>query len=336
MSLIAFGASPVFEFCGSSDQNSCTMSPHSLAVLQQAAHVGCVPRGMVHVLKVNGPQEAMQTLIWCVGSDLAEDEDSSLEDIPEGVEDIEAPPAKRQQRQTGQLDADSQGQSAIAMPANYPEEWKKKFEEGYQQAAQSVPQVSPEEGRSGRLTPKAGPPPERGNDDTTADALPHADTHEMGGVSAQHVSHDEAVVDAQLERQEQQQTSKQPLGSANQDGALDNSALESQQSQSPFAAAGLGPELAPNPATIVNLSQLDPETLEDARGSEAVPIGFERAESEGSEHDFVTLGPDGVPTAGLMQAGMNEPSGALGAPSELSLQHTTYSGKVRFSSPASI
>ena len=25
---------------------------------------------------------------------------------------------------------------------------------------------------------------------------------------------------------------------------------------------------------------------------------------------------------------MNEPSGTLGAPSELSLQHTTYSGKV--------
>ena len=246
-----------------------------------------------------------------------------MEDIPEGVEDIEAPPAKRQQREAGQLDANSNGQSAVAMPADYPEEWKKKFEEGYQQAAQSMPQVSPEEGRSGRLTPKAGPPPERGNDDTSADALPHADTHELGGVSAQHVSHDEAVVDAQLERQQQQRTFKDTSRSPNQDGAVDNSAF-----QSPFAAAGLGPESAPSPATVVSLSQLDPETLEDARGAEAVPIGFERAESEGSEHDFVTLGPDGVPTAGLMQAGMNEPSGALGAPSELSLQHTTYNGTV--------
>lgn len=266
------------------------------------------------------------------GSDLGEDDDdNTLEDIPEGVEDIEAPPAKRQQRETGQLDANSKGQSAVAMPADYPEEWKKKFQEGYQQAAQSMPQVSPEEGRSGRLTPKAEPPPERGNDDTTADALPHADTHQLGGVLAQHVSHDEAVVDAQLERQQQQQTSRED--SAKQDGALTNSALEPQQSQSPFAAAGLGPELAPNPATIVSLSQLDPETLEDARGSQAVPIGFERPESEGSEHDYVTIGPDGVPTAGLMQAGMNEPSGALGAPSELSLQHTTYSGKVRYTTP---
>lgn len=272
--------------------------------------------------------EALQTSVWFAGSDLAEDDDSSLEDIPEGEEDIEAPPAKRQQRETGQLDANSGGQSAVAMPADYPEEWKKKFEEGYQQAAQSMPQVSPEQGRSGRHTPKAGPPPERGNEDITADALPHADTHELGGVSAEHVSHDEAVVEAQLERQQQQQTFKKPSRSANTDDTLENNPLEAQQTQSPFAAAGLGPELAPNPATIVSLSQLDPETLEDARGSEAVPIGFERAESEGSEHDFVTLGPDGVPTAGLMQAGMNEPSGALGAPSELSLQHTTYSGKV--------
>ena len=272
-------------------------------------------------------------MVWCAGSDLAEDDDSSLEDIPEGEEDIEAPPAKRQQRETGQLDANSKGQSAVAMPADYPEEWKKKFEEGYQQAAQTMPQVSLEEGRSGRLTPKADPPPERGNDDTTADALPHADTHELGGVVAQHVSHDEAVVDAQLDRQRQQPTSHDR--STDQDGALDNTALQSRHSQSPFAAASLGPELAPHPAMVVSLSQLDPDTLEDVRGSEAVPIGFERADSEGSEHDFVTLGPDGVPTAGLMQAGMNEPSGALGAPSELSLQHTTYSGKV-CSSPAPI
>lgn len=264
----------------------------------------------------------------CAGSDLAEDDETTLEDIPEGVEDIEAPPSKRQQRETGQLDANSNGQSAVAMPADYPEEWKKKFQEGYQQAAQSMPQVSPEEGRAGRLTPKADPPPERGNDDTTADALPHADTHELGGVSAEHVSHDEAVVDAQLERQQQKETSREDSRSANQDGALYSSALEPRQSQSPFAAVSLGPELAPNPATVVSLSQLDPETLEDVRGSQAVPIGFERPESEGSEHDYVTIGPDGVPTAGLMQAGMNEPSGALGAPSELSLQHTTYSGKV--------
>ena len=268
-------------------------------------------------------------MVWCAGSDLDDDDDddTSLEDIPEGVEDVEAPPAKRQQRETGQLDTNSKGQSTVAMPANYPEEWKKKFEEGYQQAAQSMPQVTPEEGRSGRITPKAGPPPDRGNDDTTSDALPHADTHELGGVSAQFVSHDEAVVETQLERQRQHQTSREALHSGNQDGALDDSALDSRY-VSPFAAAGLGPELAPNPAMVVSLSQLDPETLADVRGAEAVPVGFERAESEGSEHDYVTLGPDGVPTAGLMQAGMNEPSGALGAPSELSLQHTTYSGKV--------
>ena len=221
------------------------------------------------------------------GSDL-EDDDSGLEDIPEGQEDVEAPPAKRQQRGAGQLDAQSNGQSAVAMPADYPEEWKQKFEEGYQQAAQSMPQVTAEEGRSGRLAPKAVPPPDRGNDENTADALPHADTHELGGVPAQHVSHDEAVVDAQLERQRPQQTSRGPLRSANQDGVLDDSGPESTH-LSPFAAPGLGPELAPNPAVIVNLSQLDPETLEDARGTEAVPVGFARAESQGSEHDFVTL-----------------------------------------------
>lgn len=40
------------------------------------------------------------------GSDL-EDDDTSLEDIPEGKEDVEAPPpAKRQQRNRGQLEAD--------------------------------------------------------------------------------------------------------------------------------------------------------------------------------------------------------------------------------------
>lgn len=271
-------------------------------------------------------EESLQFLVWCVGSDLSDDE-SSLEDIPEGEEDVEAPSAKRQQREAGQLDAHSNGRPAVAMPADYPEEWKQKFEAGYQQAAQSMPQVTAEEGRSGRLTPKADPPPDCGNDDNTADALPHADTHELGGVPAQHVSHDEAVVDAQLERQRQQQTSRVASRSAGQDGAYDDNALDSTH-KSPFAAASLGPELAPNPAVIVNLSQLDPETLEDARGTDVVPVGFARAESQGSEHDFVTVGPDGVPTAGLMQAGMNEPSGTLGAPSELSLQHTTYSGKV--------
>ncbi|KAL3137504.1 hypothetical protein ABBQ38_004792 [Trebouxia sp. C0009 RCD-2024] len=259
-------------------------------------------------------------------SDL-EDDESTLEDIPEGQEDVEAPPAKRQQRDAGQLDAHSNGQSAVAMPAGYPEEWKKKFEEGYQQAAQAMPQVSAEEGRSGRLTSKADPPPDRGNDESTADALPHADTHELGGVPAQHVSHDEAVVDAQLERQRLKQTSTGASLSAGQDGVLDDSVPEPAH-MSPFAAPGLGPELAPNPAVIVSLSQLDPETLEDVRGAEAVLVGFQRAESQGSEHDYVTVGPDGVPTAGLMQAGMNEPSGTLGAPSELSLQHTTYSGKL--------
>ena len=258
-----------------------------------------------------------------------------MEDIPEGKEDIEAPPAKRHQRDGGQLQADSKGQSAVAMPANYPEEWKKKFEEGYQQTAQSIDTVTPEQGRSGRPA-KAGPPPEkapqaphRRDDEDTCDALPHADTHDSGGVSAQHVSHDEAVVDAQLEQKQQRALAgARPSPSlASQDSGLVNGESELRQI-SPFARVGGGAELAANPATIVSLSQLDPETLEDVAGSEAIPIGFERAESVGSEHDYVTVGPDGVPTAGLMQAGMNEPSGALGAPSELSLQHTTYSGKV--------
>ena len=268
----------------------------------------------------------------CAGSDL-EDDDTTLEDIPEGKEDIEAPPAKRHQRDGGQLQADSKGQSAVAMPANYPKEWKKKFEEGYQQTAQSIDTVTPEQGRSGRITSKAGPPPEktpqRRNDEDTCDALPHADTHESGGVSAQHVSHDEAVVDAQLKQKQQpalEGASRPSPSLASQDSGLADGKIDPRRA-SPFARVDGGAELAANPATVVSLSQLDPETLEDARGSEAIPVGFERAESVGSEHDYVTVGPDGVPTTGLMQAGMNEPSGALGAPSELSLQHTTYSGK---------
>ena len=276
------------------------------------------------------------------GSDLEED-DSSLDDIPEGDEDIEAPPpSKRQQREGGQLNADSKGQSAVAMPADYPEEWKKKFEAGYQQTAQSIARVSPDKGRSGRTTPKAGPPPgktpERRNDDNTSDALPHSDTHELGGVPAQHVSHDEAVVDAQLEQKQQralERASRPGIDVASQSSGLEDGQQEVNR-LSPFARISGGAELFANSGTVVSLSQLNPEMLEDARGSQAVPVGlegadapgFQRAASVDSEHDYVTVGPDGVPTAGLLQAGMNEPSGALGAPSELSLQHTTYSGKV--------
>ena len=99
---------------------------------------------------------------------------------------------------------------------------------------------------------------------------------------------------------------------------------------SPFAGVktGFEPSAEDVTPTVVSLSQIKPEVLDEAAGSALVPIGFQRAESEGSEHDYVIIGPDGVPQAGLLQAGMNEPSGALGAPSELSLKHTTYSGKV--------
>ena len=162
------------------------------------------------------------------------------------------------------------------MPDNYPEEWKRKFAQGYQEAAENIEQVD-----TSKPPQRAGPPPE---------TTPHRRSLE---------------------------DTRKPLPYADDPNWV-----------SPFATAGS--DLADDPnATVVSLSQINPEVLADERGPETGPVGFERAESDMSEHDFVTLGPDGVPIAGLMQAGMNEPSGALGAPSELSLQHTTYSGKVR-------
>jgi len=264
-----------------------------------------------------------------------------LHDIPEGDEDIEAPPAKRHQK-SGQLDPETNGHAPVAMPDNYPEKWKKKFAEGYQQTAETIDKVD----TTNRSSGKAGPPPEptkaRRNKEESGQALPHADSHALGGVTAKHVTADEAAEDQQLS----QKPSKGPkrtvtaegTGYAIMDNGIENGQPDSRRRTSdsecsvisPFATADLrlSPDRAP---TVVSLSQIDPEMLEDARGSQPVPIGFERpsrAESEGSEHDYMTVGPNGVPTAGLLQAGMNEPSGALGAPSELSLQHTTYRDKV--------
>ena len=275
-------------------------------------------------------------LLVVAGSDLNDDEDDRLADIPE---DSEAPPSKRHQK-SGQLDTGSNGNAPVAMPDNYPEEWKRKFAEGYQSTAENIGQVDT------KGTSRAGPPPEstpnrRSMEDTTK-PLPYADTHASGGVDAKHVTADEAAEEAQVRKELDKGTDRvvtsvkgaawergsetlpynRPFGPApaNPD---DPARL------SPFATAA-DPNLASNSnATVVSLSQINPEMLAEERGPETGPVGLEKAESDMSEHDIVTLGPDGVPIAGLMQAGMNEPSGALGAPSELSLQHTTYSGKVR-------
>ncbi len=278
------------------------------------------------------------------GSNLDDDDDDkSLPDIPEGEEDIEAPPAKRHQK-SGQLNPDTNGHAPVAMPDNYPEEWKKKFAEGYQQTAETIDQVDT---HTRSNTDKATSPLERTQErrskQDTGNALPHADTHASGGVAAEHVTADEAAEDEQLRKSSKgskRTVNANGSGYAILDDGIENGQPNSRRRTSdsecsivtPFAAASL--ERAP---TVVSLSQIDPEVLADASGSVPRPVGldgtdppsgFERAESVGSEHDYMILGPDGVPTAGLLQAGMNEPSGALGAPSELSLQHTTYSGKV--------
>jgi len=184
---------------------------------------------------------------------------------------------------------------------------------------------------------------ERRSKQDTGNALPHADTHANGGVAAEHVTANEAAEDAQLRKFSKglkRTVNASGSGYAILDDGIENGQPNSRRRTSdsecsivtPFAAALL--ERAP---TVVSLSQIDPEVLADASGVPRpvgldvtdLPSGFERAESVASEHDYMTLGPDGVPIAGLLQAGMNEPSGTLGAPSELSLQHTTYSGKVR-------
>ena len=286
------------------------------------------------------------------GSDLNDDDDDrSLPDIPEGDEDIEAPPAKRQQR-SGQLDAESNGHAPVAMPDNYPEEWKKKFTDGYQQTAENIDKVETS-GPNRRATrdragPPAGPTPDRRADGDTGTALPHADSSTSGGVGAKHVTADEAAEDDQL-RQKRVKGPKRTVTAEQHSYSIMDDGMENGQPDSrrrtsdsecsvisPFARAGAGPPDLERAPTVVSLSQIDPEVLADERGSQPVPIGFERAESEESEHDYMTYGADGVPTMGLMQAGMNEPSGALGAPSELSLQHTTYSGKVHSISSMSV
>lgn len=271
-----------------------------------------------------------------------DDDDKSLPDIPEGEEDLEAPPAKRHQK-SGQLNPETNGHAPVAMPDNYPEEWKKKFAEGYQQTAETIDQVDTV---SRANTGKATPPPERTQErrskQDTGNALPHADTHASGGVAAEHVTADEAAEDEQLQKSSKglkRTVNANGSGYAIHDDGIENGQPNSRRRTSdsecsivtPFAAASL--ERAP---TVVSLSQIDPEVLADASGVPRpvgldgvdLPSSFERAESVASEHDYMTLGPDGVPIAGLLQAGMNEPSGTLGAPSELSLQHTTYSGKI--------
>ena len=272
-----------------------------------------------------------------------DDDDKSLPDIPEGEEDVEAPPAKRHQK-SGQLDPQTNGHAPVAMPDNYPEEWKKKFAAGYQQTAETIDQVDTHSrANSGKATPPPERTQERRSKQDTGNALPHADTHASGGVAAEHVTADEAAEDEQLRKSSKgskRTVNAKGSGYAILDDGIENGQPNSRRRTSdsecsivtPFAATSL--ERAP---TVVSLSQIDPEVLADASGvprpigldGTDPPSGFERAESVGSEHDYMTLGPDGVPTAGLLQAGMNEPSGALGAPSELSLQHTTYSGKVR-------
>ena len=282
-------------------------------------------------------------VLFDAGSNLEDDDDKSLPDIPEGEEeDLEAPPAKRHQK-SGQLNPETNGHAPVAMPDNYPEEWKKKFAAGYQQTAENIDQVDT---HSRANNGKATPPPERTQErrskQDTGNALPHADTHANGGVAAEHVTADEAAEDAQLRNSSK--GLKRTVNATGSSYAILDDGIENGQPNSrrrtsdsecsivtPFAATSL--DRAP---TVVSLSQIDPEVLADASGAPRpvgldvadLPSGFERAESVASEHDYMTLGPDGVPIAGLLQAGMNEPSGTLGAPSELSLQHTTYDGKV--------
>ncbi len=311
-------------------------------------HAGWVPPSRARSMQVLSSIElqrthALMTVLFDAGSNLdADDDDKSLPDIPEGEEDLEAPPAKRHQK-SGQLNPETNGHAPVAMPDNYPEEWKKKFAAGYQQTAETIDQVDTHSrANSGKATPPPERTQERRSKQDTGNALPHADTHASGGVAAEHVTADEAAEDEQLRKSSKgskRTVNANGSGYAILDDGIENGQPNSRRRTSdsecsivtPFAAASL--ERAP---TVVSLSQIDPEVLADASGvprpvgldGADLPSGFERAESVGSEHDYMTLGPDGVPIAGLLQAGMNEPSGALGAPSELSLQHTTYSGKV--------
>lgn len=219
------------------------------------------------------------------------------------------------------------------MPDNYPEEWKEKFAQAYQSTAEQIDRIGPRQNQA-ESRGDANAPREEGH---TEKALPHADSHATGGLSAADPSKDGDPAD--LRRKRPKRTATADSGYNIFDDGVENGLPNSQRRTSdsecsittpfattPFAQAGAGPpRLSIDEPKVVSLSQIDPEILEDT--VDIGPPALSRI-SVGSEHDEVTLGPDGVPTAGLMQAGMNEPSGQLGAPSELSLAHTTYSGKV--------
>lgn len=269
----------------------------------------------------------------------SEADEERLDDIDEGVEvdeDADAPIVAKK-KQDGQLDPTSNGQAVVAMPANYPEEWKQMFAQGYQETAGRIDRISPK--RNGISEPSQDANAARHGGDTEK-ALPHADTHQNGGLSAADPDQDGDPADSRRKRPKRAPAAPSGAGYSIFDDGVENGLPSSNRRTSdsecsistPFAQPGAGPRLSidegPN---IVSLSQIDPDILDDT--VDQGPPNLLRTSSVGSEHDQVTLGPDGVPTSGLMQAGMNEPSGALGAPSELSLAHTTYSGKVGFRAP---
>lgn len=270
------------------------------------------------------------TIIFA-GSEAGEDR---LEDIAEVDVDGDAAIAPKK-RQDGQLDASSVGQGVVAMPANYPEEWKQKFAQGYQQTAERLDRISPR--RNGISEPKEDANETRADKDT-GKALPHADTHHEGGLSAADPDKDGELADIRrkrLKRAAAPRSTQDSVGYSIFDDGVENGLPNSNRSTSdsecsiasPFAQPGAGPRVSLDGAPrVVSLSQINPETLEDT--VDAGLPNLQRPSSVGSDYDQVRLGPDGVPISGFMQAGLNEPSGQLGAPSELSLAHTTYSGKV--------
>ena len=271
-------------------------------------------------------------IIVCAGSEAGEDR---LQDIAEVDEEGDAAIAPKR-RQDGQLDANSGGQGVVAMPANYPEEWKQKFAQGYQQTAERLDRISPR--RNGISEPKEDANEARADRDTSK-ALPHADTHHTGGLSAADPDKEGELTDIRRKRPKRPAAPRSTQDSVGysifDDGVengLPNSNRRTSDSEcsiaSPFAQPGAAPRMSIDGAPrVVSLSQINPDILEDT--VDAGPPDLQRASSVGSEHDEVRLGPDGVPMSGFMQAGLNEPSGQLGAPSELSLAHTTYSGKVK-------
>lgn len=256
-----------------------------------------------------------------------------LDDIAEGDEEPDASVAPKQ-RLDGQLHASHNGQDVVAMPANYPDEWRQKVAQAYQQTAENIDRVSPT--HNGGSAPKEDANAARSDQDT-GKALPHADSHAAGGLSATDPDQQGDPADLRRKRPKRAPAPSAPgsIGYSIFDDGVENGLPSSNRRTSdsecsiatPFAQAGYGPKPSiDGGAPIVSLSQINPEILDDT--VDLGPPNLQRASSVGSEYDQVTLGPDGVPTGGLMQAGINEPSGQLGAPSELSLAHTTYSGKV--------